>query len=181
MFRTRTAVTALAAAVAAAVIPTATAAADSHDGAMVRVAHFSPDAPAVDVYVDGDAVLTDVAFPAVSDYLTLPAGDYSLEVRPAGAAADSDPVIAADATVEAGQAYTVAAVDVLDDIAAQIYVDDLSAPAAGEAKVRVIHAPHPRCPPSTWPSSTGRRCSAAPSSPPRPTTRAWPPAATTSA
>lgn len=108
--------------------------------AQVRVAHLSPDAPNVDVYVDGEVALSDVPYQTVSDYLSLPAGSYALEVRPAGAAADSDPVIQADATVEAGQAYTVAAVGLLADIAAQVYVDDLAAPPEGQAKVRVIHA-----------------------------------------
>lgn len=108
--------------------------------AQVRVAHLSPDAPNVDVYVDGEVALSDVSFQTVSDYLALPAGSYALEVRPAGAAADSDPVIQADATVEAGQAYTVAAVGLLADISAQVYVDDLAAPPEGQAKVRVIHA-----------------------------------------
>jgi hypothetical protein len=108
--------------------------------ALVRVAHFSPDAPAVDVYVDGDKVLSGVEYPTVSSYLELPAGSYDLAVRPAGAAASSDPVIEATAEVKAGAAYTVAAVGALDDITAEMFGDDLSAPASGKAKVRVIHA-----------------------------------------
>ena len=107
---------------------------------MVRVAHFSPDAPAVDVYVNDDRVLSGVEYKTVSKYLELPAGSYDLAVRPAGAAASSDPVIEATAEVEAGNAYTVAAVGALADIAAEIFADDLSAPGSGKAKVRVIHA-----------------------------------------
>lgn len=63
----------------------------SGDGetANVRVAHLSPDAPAVDVYVDGAAVLEDVPFGAVSDYLELPAGSHTIEVAPAGQGAES--------------------------------------------------------------------------------------------
>ena len=110
------------------------------DPARVRVAHFSPDAPAVDIYVNDDRVLSGVAYKTVSDYLELPAGSYDLAVRPAGAAATSDPVVEATAEVEGGQAYTVAAVGALADIALEIFTDDLSAPAAGKAKVRVIHA-----------------------------------------
>src|SRR5947209_17352668 len=34
--------------------------------AMVRVAHASPNAPAVDVYVDGTRAFTDVKFPQVT-------------------------------------------------------------------------------------------------------------------
>lgn len=49
-------------------------------------------------------------------------------------------MIEATAEVQAGKAYTVAAVGALADIEAQIFGDDLSAPGAGKAKVRVIHA-----------------------------------------
>ena len=52
---------------------------------MVRVMHASPDGPAVDVYVDGRAALTDLAFFAYSDYLALPDGTYDIAVTPAGA------------------------------------------------------------------------------------------------
>jgi uncharacterized protein DUF4397 len=108
--------------------------------ALVRVAHFSRDAPAVDVYVNDDRVLSGVAYPAVSKYLELPAGSYTFAVRPAGAAASSDPVIEETAGVKGGAAYTVAAVGALADIKAAIFADDLSAPGSGKSKVRVIHA-----------------------------------------
>jgi Domain of unknown function (DUF4397) len=121
-------------------LPVAAGAQGSASAALVRVAHFSPDAPAVDVYVNDDRVLSGVEYKTVSKYLELPAGSYDLAVRPAGAAASSDPVIEATAEVEAGNAYTVAAVGALADITAEIFSDDLSAPASGKAKVRVIHA-----------------------------------------
>jgi len=54
-----------------AVLPTAAA-----SKAMVRAAHLIPDAPAVDVLVNGDVVLEDVPFKAVSDYLMVNAGAY---------------------------------------------------------------------------------------------------------
>ncbi|HEX2375414.1 MAG TPA: DUF4397 domain-containing protein [Actinomycetota bacterium] len=125
---------------AASLLALPVAAAAQGSAALVRVAHFSPDAPAVDVYVNDDKVLSGVGYPTVSKYLELPAGNYDLAVRPAGAAASSDPVVEATAEVEAGAAYTVAAVGALDDIAAEIFADDLSAPASGKAKLRVIHA-----------------------------------------
>lgn len=107
--------------------------------AKVRVVHASPDAPAVDVFVDGTAALTNVTFFTASDYLDLPAGPHKVAVAPAGAG-ESAAVISADVTLEAGKAYTVAAVGKLAEIKAQIYNDNLAAPAAGKAHVRVIHA-----------------------------------------
>ena len=49
-------------------------------------------------------------------------------------------MITANPTLEAGKAYTVAAVGQLANITGQIYNDNLAAPAAGKAHVRVIHA-----------------------------------------
>jgi Domain of unknown function (DUF4397) len=47
---------------------------------------LTPDAPAVDVHVNDDRVLSGVGYKTVSDYLELPAESYDLAVRPAGAA-----------------------------------------------------------------------------------------------
>jgi hypothetical protein len=113
----------------------AVAAADTAD---VRVLHASPDAPAVDVYLDDAIVdaLTNVAFGTTSDYLPIPAGDHNIKVYATGTTAD--PVIDADVTVAAGKAYTVAATGALADIGAQV-LEDAPAPVASAAKVRVVH------------------------------------------
>jgi LPXTG-motif cell wall-anchored protein len=106
--------------------------------AKVRVVHASPDAPAVDVIVNGNKVLTNVPFFAASAYLDLPAGSYDIQVVPAGA---TSPVVidAKGVRIEAGKAYTIAATGKLAEIKPTILTDDLSAPAAGKAHVRVIH------------------------------------------
>jgi hypothetical protein len=56
--------------------------------AQIRVGHLSADAPNVDIAPDGakaaDALLKDVAYQDVSDYLTLKAGEYDLDVREPG-------------------------------------------------------------------------------------------------
>jgi hypothetical protein len=118
--------------VAAMAVPVA---ADSHDMAMVRVVHASPDAPNVDVWVDGETVLTDVPFTAVSDYLSVPAGTYNIQVTPTG---DTTAVIEADLTFEAGTGTTIAAYGLVADITAAVFVDDLTT-ADGQAKLRAIH------------------------------------------
>ena len=108
--------------------------------AQVRVAHLSPDAPNVDVYVNGEPALTNVPYTTVSSYLSLPAGTQQVTVYAAGDT--STPVIDAPVELAAGGAYTVAAVGLVADgsITAQVYDDDLRAPSAGNAKVRVVHA-----------------------------------------
>jgi hypothetical protein len=104
--------------------------------AYVRVVHASPDAPNVDVWVDGERALSDVPFTAVSDYLALPAGEHNVQVTATGS---TDPVIDADLTLDAGASYTVAAIGALADISATVLADDRT-PVAGQSKLRVFHA-----------------------------------------
>jgi hypothetical protein len=52
--------------------------------AKLRVAHASPDAPAVDVYVDGTVAVPDLEFGTVTEYLELPEGEYEVAVNVAG-------------------------------------------------------------------------------------------------
>lgn len=89
---------------------------DDMDGmARVRVAHFSVDAPAVDVFVNGDAVLTGVPYPAMSGYLALPAGTYAVAVAPEGAGIEGAVIGPVDLEFAAGHDYTVAAIGQLAD------------------------------------------------------------------
>ena len=113
------------------------AAAQQVDTARVRVVHASPDAPAVDVYLNDSKAITNLAFKASSDFAAVPAGSYAVKVTATGA---TDAVISATLPLEAGQSYTVVAVGRLADITARVYQDDTSALAAGKARLRVIHA-----------------------------------------
>ena len=54
--------------------------------AQVRVVHGSPDAPAVDVLVDGAVVLNNVAYKDASGYLGVPEGTRNIKVNAAGTA-----------------------------------------------------------------------------------------------
>ena len=82
----------------------------------IRLAHLSPNTPAVDVYLysfgDPDArmVLHHVAYGDVSPYLAVPGGDYSVAMRGAGASPTSAPVLSASIKVATGSAYTALAV-----------------------------------------------------------------------
>jgi len=82
----------------------------------VRLAHLAPDAPAVDVTVaeTGDVLFDAVEFGNATDYETVPAGEYTLEVRNATDDDDGDVVGTVDVTVEEGDAYTAVATGYLD-------------------------------------------------------------------
>ena len=112
----------------------------------VRLAHLSPDTPAVDVYLKSDSgavkdqKFDGVAYGAMSDYLRLPTGTYSVAMRGAGAAASTPPVLTTQVTVARSAAYTVAGVGRYADLGLRVLKDDLHLPKAGESKIRVIQA-----------------------------------------
>ena len=62
----------------------------------MRLAHLSPDTPAVDLYLSAPGAVEPRVFPGigygvVSAYLPLPAGRYAVAMRGAGAPADPLP------------------------------------------------------------------------------------------
>ncbi|PMB05449.1 peptidase [Fischerella thermalis CCMEE 5273] len=117
----------------------APAQASANDEGWVRVIHASPDAPAVDVYVNGDEAVSGAEFKNATDYLALPAGEHEIEVFPADADGEGDPVIAETVTIEAGKRYSAAAVGLLESIELLVNEDSTEV-TEGKAKVRFIHA-----------------------------------------
>lgn len=112
------------------------------DDAKIRAAHAVPDAPAVDVLVDGDVVVEELAFGEVTGYLEVPAGEYDLALNDAGT---DDTVF--EATVElAAVDYTAAAIGNLSpecdepELTVDVFEDKLGALDDGEGRVRVYHA-----------------------------------------
>jgi Domain of unknown function (DUF4397) len=111
----------------------------------IRLAHLSPNTPAVDVYLysfgDSNAmiVLHHVAYGTVSPYESVQAGDYSVAMRGAGASPTSQPVLSTSVTVAAGHAYTVAGLGPESGLRLAVLDDDLTTPS-GQALVRVIQA-----------------------------------------
>jgi hypothetical protein len=130
---------------AAIILPTGPASAAAGAG-YVRLAHLSPDTPAVDVYLKSQSnaikpqTFRAVAYGALSDYLRLPAGGYSVAMRKAGAAASTPPVLTTQVSVENGGAYTVAGVGRYADLGLRVLHDDLKLPGPDESKVRIIQA-----------------------------------------
>lgn len=112
--------------------------AEAQSTARVRVVHMSPDAPAVDVLVDGQRAISNLAFKSATEYAALPAGTRDVRVTPAGQNATA--VISAQLPLQAGQDSTIVAVGPLAQIGALPLQDDNRAPAAGKAKVRFVHA-----------------------------------------
>jgi hypothetical protein len=103
----------------------------------IRVIHASPDAPAVDIYVNGQKAISNLAFKEASPWAMLPAGTYDVKVTAAGG---SDAVIQAPLTLDGGKYYSVVATGKLANITPKVIVDELSSSDSGKAKLRIVHA-----------------------------------------
>jgi len=123
----------------------ASATASSQGAGWVRLAHFSPNTPAVDVYLysfgdsSAEMVLHHVGYGDTSPYETLAAGEYTVAMRAAGAAPTTKPALSASLTVKAGHSYTVAGLGPESGLRLAV-LDDQLTPPDGKALVRVIQA-----------------------------------------
>jgi mannitol/fructose-specific phosphotransferase system IIA component len=106
----------------------------------LRVVHASPDAPAVDVYVDGAKVLENLPYREYSEYLPLPAGTHEVRVNVTNT---QTTVLQAAPSIQSGADYTAIAVGLaggggpgLDLV---LLADDNTMAAGGNVKLRVVH------------------------------------------
>ncbi|MGQ5514732.1 DUF4397 domain-containing protein [Halococcus saccharolyticus] len=123
--------------------------------ASLRVAHMSPDAPNVDVYVNNETFLEDVPFGTISNYTSVPPGEYAVAITAAGNR--SAEVFSGNVTVEEA-AYTVTATGEISEDAetsfAPLILEDEA--ASGEnASVRVVHVSPDAGPVDVTVNSTG--------------------------
>lgn len=79
--------------------------------AALRVWHLSPDAPRVDVFVNGRRVLGNVPYKAASGYLRVRAGSYAVRVNVAGTTTS---VFSARLSLRGGSAYTAVALGAVE-------------------------------------------------------------------
>ena len=133
------------AALVAATSPAASAAPATGPDGWVRIAHLSPEAPAMDMYLYpfGDPgqpiVLKDVSYGDVSAYMAVIPGQYTVAMRGFGASASSKPALTTSFMVAAGAAYTLAALGPDPGLRTEVLKDQMITPA-GKAVVRVLQA-----------------------------------------
>lgn len=102
----------------------------------VMITHASPDAPNVDVYLDGKLFAEDFAYPNSTRYTSLREGPYQLALKPTGT---DDTALAAELDIVAKEYYSVFACDELVNLSALVLNDDFGEPALEEAMVRFVH------------------------------------------
>ena len=134
-----------AAALGAATSPAASAAPAAAADGWIRIAHLSPQAPAMDMYVypfgnpGRPLVLKDVSYGAVSAYMAVTPGQYTVAMRGFGAPASSKPALTTSFMVSAGTAYTLAALGPDPGLRTEVLKDQMTTPP-GKAVVRVLQA-----------------------------------------
>lgn len=103
----------------------------------IRVFHASPNAPAVDVYTNGNLIVKDLAYTEISQYLPVPPGNYNIKVFPTGETKGA--VVNTNLFVPGNSTITVAAIGTLPNIS--LYpVPEPSAPKNnGRPCVRFVH------------------------------------------
>jgi hypothetical protein len=115
--------------------------ADTPTTGRVRVVHLSPDAPAVDIYVNGSMVLEGMPYREYSDYLALPAGNHTVAIKVSGTDVTVKTV---PITVAPDTYYTAAAVGYASGKAPGFDVlwltDDLTLAPNHAVKLRVLHS-----------------------------------------
>ena len=121
------------------------AAATHHATGYLRLAHLSPNTPAVNVYLysvgnsNAMVVVHHVSYGTVSAYEAVPVGDYTVAMRGAGKPSSSPPVLSATVRIQPGHAYTVAGLGPASGLRLQVLNDTLTTPK-GRSLVRVIQA-----------------------------------------
>jgi hypothetical protein len=112
----------------------------------VRLAHFSPDTPDVDVYLTSysrpgwQMLFRGVGYGALSPYQRLDPGLYTISMRKAGAAATTPAVISTSVRAAAGGAYTVAGTGPYAKLGLTVLRDDLALPPHNDVRVRILQA-----------------------------------------
>lgn len=103
----------------------------------IRVFHASPNAPAVDVYANGNMIVKNLSYKEVSQYLPVPAGTYNIKVYPSGQM--KNPVINTTVSIPENSVFNVAAIGTLPDISLYPIPEPIMAEKCGRPCVRFVH------------------------------------------
>ena len=105
---------------------------------LVRIFHASPNAPAVDVYVDNKLVAENLQFTQFTDYMPVAVGQHMVDIYAAGTR--ENPVIAVVLKVPNKEILTVAATGDVNDLELIVLEDNSKdGITEGSSTVRAVH------------------------------------------
>lgn len=105
-------------------------------GAAIRIIHAAPGTSNVDVYLNGTRIGKDLPYRGVSEYISLPAGKYQVDIYPAGTMVST--VISKKIIIKNGHVYTFVAGGSTDKLRLLEFEDRPNVPS-GRTKIRFIH------------------------------------------
>jgi len=115
---------------------------DSNDSprTQLRVIHASPDAPKVNVLLNGEAVLTEVNYKEGSGFLDPERGTYDVTVEAITPGDDVNVISVPGVTLAADTAYSVLAIGKVANIQPLVLANPRTPVTAGKARAQVVHA-----------------------------------------
>lgn len=110
---------------------------DPANQAQVRFLHVSPDAPALDFYIAQQREAAGLGYRTATTYAGVEAGSWAVQVTRGGEGA---PLATVQQQLRAGMPYTVLATGLLGQLSITVLADDMTAPTAGQSRLRFVHA-----------------------------------------
>jgi hypothetical protein len=102
----------------------------------LMVINASPDAPGVDVLLDNQEFIQDLAYPSTTNYAIVSAGMHSVQVRQRGS---TNPVVANKDIQIDGLAATILVTGSWPGVSLDLLPDDLTRPDTNYVKIRVVN------------------------------------------
>ena len=98
----------------------------------------SPNETNVDVSIDGKTVASDVAYESTTGYLSIDSGSRHVQIFSTGTT--TNPLLDETISVTGGTSYTYLISNFSSSLDFPQFVDDNTAPASGDFKLRIINA-----------------------------------------
>jgi hypothetical protein len=105
----------------------------------VRFVHAVPDAPSVDILIDGQPVFQGLAFGNVTEYVTVSPGEHQIRAVATGAGGGAD-LVETRQSLDEGSSYIISLLGQSGEARAKVNEVKLRALDPGKARVRVIDA-----------------------------------------
>ena len=106
----------------------------------IRVLHASPDAPPVNIKLDGSVAISNLDYGQSTGYVSLDAQNYDIAVEGIIPDGNLDVISVPGFTLVENDRTTIIATDVVANINPLVVSDSAAAPAANEVALRVVHA-----------------------------------------
>ncbi|GAA0723281.1 DUF4397 domain-containing protein [Clostridium malenominatum] len=107
------------------------------EASYIRIFHASPNAPAVDIYINNRLTVRNLGYRQFTQYLKITPGNYNIKVYPAGNT--ETPVLNLNAQIENNTILTAAAVGLLPNLNLQLIKDTPMTIPEGKVMIRLAH------------------------------------------